>query len=179
MQLDTSDGFDDHNSADTVAVTIVPPQTSTDSHSNPAPEAQLPSQEPFVDVPQADNTPVQTLFVALSTCANLHPDPPSPGLGDVMNDGQSLGSHIYQSTDAEGGVIDGLPPPMPGSGGWITAENMGDYFDEEGNWRGEALGAGAGSIRTREDVDVDGGTMGEDGGNGADEEEEAKRRRVE
>lgn len=57
---------------------------------------------------------------------------------------------------------------MPGSGGWITAENVGEFFDEEGNWRGGeewtgdevfgmpgggvgggegGLGEGAGSVR--------------------------------
>ena len=71
-----------------------------------------------------------------------------------------------------GGARSGLPPPMPGSGGWITAENVGQFFDEEGNWRGRSegvdvegteagLGTGAGSVRTREEnegeeVKVDG-----------------------
>jgi nucleotide-sensitive chloride channel 1A len=46
---------------------------------------------------------------------------------------------------------------MPGSGGWITAENMSEYFDEVGNWRGskegedEHLGPGAGTVRSREE----------------------------
>jgi nucleotide-sensitive chloride channel 1A len=46
---------------------------------------------------------------------------------------------------------------MPGSGGWITAENMADYFDEDGNWRGgeegeeDQLGPGAGTVRSREE----------------------------
>lgn len=64
----------------------------------------------------------------------------------------------------------GLPPPMPGSGGWITADNVGDFFDEEGNWRGgeeftesevlgvpgAGLGEGAGSVRSREIGEGDG-----------------------
>lgn len=29
---------------------------------------------------------------------------------------------------------------MPGSGGWITAENVEQFFDEEGNWRGRGEG---------------------------------------
>ena len=67
----------------------------------------------------------------------------------------------------------GLPPPMPGSGGWITAENVGEFFDEEGNWRGRGgLGAGAGSVRGREE--------GEEGGDGEDGDgEETKWRRTE
>ena len=62
----------------------------------------------------------------------------------------------------------GLPPPMPGSGGWITAENVGDFFDQEGNWRGRgnesggALGEGAGRVRGR-DEDVE---ENEDDGDG-------------
>ena len=61
---------------------------------------------------------------------------------------------------------DGLPPPVPGSGGWITAENMGEFFDEEGNWRGEGLGPGAGRVRTADEVD------GEEVNGDGDEEEE-------
>jgi len=52
----------------------------------------------------------------------------------------------------------GLPAPLPGSGGWITAENISEYFDGEGNWiggeqerEGEALGPGAGRVRLRDD----------------------------
>lgn len=49
-----------------------------------------------------------------------------------------------------------LPPPIPGGGGWITAGNVNDFFDEDGNFRpradanGEALGPGAGAVRSRE-----------------------------
>jgi len=74
--------------------------------------------------------------------------------------------------------VDGFPPPMPGSGGWITSENMGNFFDEEGNWRGGELGAGAGAVRERGEGQGEGEGEGE--GRGIDgEEEEAKRRRVE
>lgn len=80
-----------------------------------------------------------------------------------------------------------MPPPMPGSGGWITAENVGEFFDEEGNWRGGeewtesevvgvpggGLGAGAGNVRGREE----GGGGG--GGGGVDEGDETKWRRTE
>ncbi len=52
----------------------------------------------------------------------------------------------------------GLPPPMPGSGGWITAENVGEFFDEDGNWKGSegggeegGLGEGAGRVRERDE----------------------------
>ena len=74
-----------------------------------------------------------------------------------------------------------LPPPMPGSGGWITAENVGDFYDEEGNLRSEnqGLGEGAGSVRRREE---DGGSEdGEGGGvdgDGVGDGEETKWRRT-
>jgi nucleotide-sensitive chloride channel 1A len=51
---------------------------------------------------------------------------------------------------------------MPGSGGWITADNVHEYFDEDGNWigeggeEGEALGDGAGRTRGRNEVEGEG-----------------------
>jgi len=82
------------------------------------------------------------------------------------------------------GVTDGgLPPPFPGSGGWITAENVTEFFDEGGNWIGggqeevEPLGEGAGRVRGRDEVE------GEDevqvNGHSGDGEEDHKRPRVE
>lgn len=67
---------------------------------------------------------------------------------------------------------------MPGSGGWITAENVGEFFDGDGNFRGAgSLGEGAGSVRGRdeveEEVDADGDRNGVEGG-----EEETKWRRT-
>ena len=69
----------------------------------------------------------------------------------------------------------GLPPAMPGSGGWITAENVHEYFDEEGNWiggeeeeeeGGVELGEGAGTVHARDEeggeaVNGDGEAEGE------------------
>ncbi|MCJ1434277.1 hypothetical protein MMC27_003644 [Xylographa pallens] len=181
MQLDTSDGFDDHDPADTIALTIIPPQSPppTAEPQDSAPPSRAADHEtPTIDSPQPDSieSPVQTLFAALSACANLHPDPTSPGSADAMDDGQGLSSYPYQSGDVAGGAADGLPPPIPGSGGWITAENMGDYFDEEGNWRSGELGAGAGSLRAREEHEEEGGVEG----NGhRQDEDEAKRQRTE
>ena len=182
MQLDTSDGFDDHDPADTIALTIIPAQLpSTTSESlGRTPQSLLPDHEPppaELQQPDSIEPPVQTLFAALSACANLHPDPPSPGSPDAMDEGQGLGSYLFQSGDTAGGAADGLPPPMPGSGGWITAENMGEYFDEEGNWRVGELGAGAGLVRPREEDMEENGSAGNGNGNG--EDEEAKRRRTE
>ncbi|CAK7222806.1 hypothetical protein SCUCBS95973_004961 [Sporothrix curviconia] len=53
-------------------------------------------------------------------------------------------------------ALSDLPPPMPGSGGWITAENAHEFFDEDGNWRGRggSLGEGAGRVRGRDEVEA-------------------------
>ena len=70
---------------------------------------------------------------------------------------------------------------MPGSGGWITAENVGDFFDEEGNYRaGESLGEGAGRVRGREEEDDEdeGGLEGANGNGENHEIEETKWRRT-
>ncbi len=135
----------------------------------------------------ATDTPVQQLFAAITTCANLHPDPNtsspnSPSATDappILFEG-SVGytSGIpYTATTGDTGA-DGLPPPVPGSGGWITAENVGDYFDENGEWTGTAptttggaqeggLGAGAGTVRARgEDEDAQDGEGGGEVGDG-------------
>lgn len=143
----------------------------------------------------------QLLYAALSACANLHPDPVSGSEGDmgdedeggggagggqrpaIMFEGDQDISGIYPLSNGEG-AGSGLPPPMPGSGGWITADNVGALFDEEGNWRGDGglgqevgggrgLGEGAGTVRTREE-DVD----GEDAGGEGEEMEETKWRRT-
>jgi len=75
----------------------------------------------------------------------------------------------------------GLPPPVPGSGGWITAENAGEFFDEEGNWRGGVLGpgAGVGAVRAREEEEDEEEGYGEgDAVEGEEVGEETKWRRT-
>ena len=110
----------------------------------PASSSQVTSEE--------ESSPVKSLYDALSTCADLHPDPVSPG-----------------SEDNE---------PEPGTGGWITSENMADFMDEDGNFTGlpvigGSLGAGAGTIRQREDGDDD-----ENGVNGTGGVEDGKWQRT-
>ena len=135
---------------------------------------------------EEEQTPVQAMFNALSACSNLHPDPVEPG--DEDEDAQGGQSRLFAAGLAMPGVSDGgLPPAMPGSGGWITAENMHEFVDEDGNFVGgdeemgdedgegeeenEPLGPGAGTVRQRgEDqehqnggsVDGAGGTAGEE-----------------
>ncbi|KAH9882307.1 hypothetical protein J1614_000543 [Plenodomus biglobosus] len=90
--------------------------------------------------PSYDSTPetacIQDIFSAMNTCADLHPDPNG---SDDDND-------------------DILDESAPGATGWITADNMDEYMDEDGNFRGtvlggEELGPGAGTVRQRDDGD--------------------------
>ena len=80
-----------------------------------------------------------------------------------------------------GNAEGGLPPPFLGSGGWITAENVSEFFDAEGNWiaggdeEQVGLGEGAGRVRSRSEFDADG--EGEEGE--GDEVDEGKWRRTE
>lgn len=73
--------------------------------------------------------PAKSIFEALSACADLHPDPTSPG-----------GEEEEEDT-------------APGAGGWITSENMDQFVDADGNFigGGGALGSGAGTVRTRDE----------------------------
>jgi len=92
------------------------------------------------------DTCITEFFTALNTCADLHPDP----------DG---------SEDDGDDVLDDT---APGASGWITAENMDEYMDENGNFSGmiigDELGPGAGTVRAREDGDE--GTSGANGSDG-------------
>jgi nucleotide-sensitive chloride channel 1A len=81
-----------------------------------------------------------------------------------------------------GAANGGLPPPFPGSGGWITAENVGDYFDADGNWIGgedeqEPLGEGAGRARGRDEVEAEDEKL--TNGHGTEDGDEHKRPRTE
>jgi nucleotide-sensitive chloride channel 1A len=97
--------------------------------------------------------PVTAIFKAISACSDLHPDP------DMSDDGGE---------------------PELGTGGWITAENMNDFIDEDGNFiGGHAMGPGAGTVRTREEREE--GTRDEDPIHRSDSEQgddPTKRRRT-
>ncbi|KAG6000448.1 hypothetical protein E4U54_001417 [Claviceps lovelessii] len=175
MQLEFSQGGADDDDFNTVELTISP----------------------------VDAADAQGLYDAVANCSNLHPDPANGDHGDEEGDGYD---RIVFESSAEGEAVEGfsgvfrgatdggLPPPLPGSGGWITADNVHDYFDEEGNWIGgnqarpgqgegegegdgqgegqaEELGDGAGRTRTREEVDG--------GARPGEEDSESKRPRVE
>ncbi|TQS36303.1 hypothetical protein Golomagni_03254 [Golovinomyces magnicellulatus] len=85
---------------------------------------------------------IQTLYEAVSACSDLNPDLTSEN-GGITEDVGEESRIIFEGTDGLPGVFNGvsdgnLPPPFPGSGGWITAENVSQFFDEEGNWIGES-----------------------------------------
>ena len=174
---------------------------NTFSSSNDTSEDDDPTVElTLLTTPSSSETPaqaIQAMFDAVSNCSNLHPDPTfddDEEMQDAGGDSRIVfeGSVGYEGISGLPGVQQGsgdggLPPPFPGSGGWITAENVGEYFDEEGNWikdgeeggegEGEGLGEGAGRVRTREEMN--GGGEGE-GVNGHTEEgDESKKPRTE
>ncbi|KAF2734319.1 hypothetical protein EJ04DRAFT_552741 [Polyplosphaeria fusca] len=99
--------------------------------------------------PKYDTVPepecIKAIYTAMNTCADLHPDP--------------NGSDVAEEEDMS----------APGATGWITAENMDQYADEDGNFYigggeagGEELGPGAGTVRPREDGDETNGVNGVD-----------------
>ncbi|KAH8805803.1 regulator of volume decrease after cellular swelling-domain-containing protein [Xylogone sp. PMI_703] len=175
MQLDLSDPYaaSEEDEFDTIELTIIPTTTTTSSETSSAPE-------------------IQKLFEAVSNCSNLHPDPAAEGDEDmedgsgggdgrIIFEGGAPGEEISGLPGVTRGASDGgLPPPFPGSGGWFTAENVSEYFDEEGNWigggdEGEGLGEGAGRVRARDEVEQ--GEEGEGKTNG--DTDESKRPRME
>jgi nucleotide-sensitive chloride channel 1A len=132
--------------------------------------ADAPAQE-STDAETETETPTQQLYGAVSACSYLHPDPAEDDSDDED------GPKFITAEEHEGVFQLGngdLPPPVDGSSGWITAENMDQFFDADGNWiaGGEPpsfpLGPGAGSVRARE------------GENGAEEngEDETKWRKT-
>ncbi|QUC22383.1 uncharacterized protein UV8b_06624 [Ustilaginoidea virens] len=172
MQLEFLDGGADDDGPSTMELTIVP----------------------------GDAADAQKLYDAIASCSNLHPDPVD-GHGDdeeegADDDGGDYDGFVFEDSAAReavdgftgvlrGAADGGLPPPMPGSSGWITADNVGEYFDEEGNWirgrdEGQGNGAGeepgqgqgAGRTRRREEAPAD-------GENGGGDDAENKRPRVE
>ncbi|KAJ4288247.1 hypothetical protein N0V88_007437 [Collariella sp. IMI 366227] len=129
LQLELAEGGAGDDDFDTVELTLIPqqpPSTTTTPANTTKPEAIL-------------------LFNAISECSNLNPDPVQNGDDENEDEyGDSTDAQIiFEGEAIEGfsgvfaGASDGgLPPAMPGSGGWITAENVHEFFDEEGNWIG-------------------------------------------
>ncbi|KAK4152477.1 regulator of volume decrease after cellular swelling-domain-containing protein [Chaetomidium leptoderma] len=148
LQLELASGGAGDDEFDTVELTLIPhPQSdsATGTTTSPKPEATQ-------------------LFEAISECSNLNPDPVQDGDDEgVDEDGaQIMFEGDHEAIEGFSGVFagardGGLPPAMPGSGGWITADNVDEYFDAEGNWigggadeeEGEELGEGAGTVHAR------------------------------
>ncbi|KAH8656572.1 regulator of volume decrease after cellular swelling-domain-containing protein [Tricladium varicosporioides] len=154
MQLEFSnpDAGGDDEEDEATELTLIPPPNASDS----GPSA------------------TQLLFDAVSNCSNLHPDPSFEDDGD-MGDGDGDDRIIFEGSVGYEGISGlpnvlrgntdgGLPPPFPGSGGWITAENVSEFFDDDGNYiggaNGESLGEGAGTVRLRDDEKANSGVNG-------------------
>ncbi|KAI0471750.1 regulator of volume decrease after cellular swelling-domain-containing protein [Xylariaceae sp. FL0804] len=183
MQLEfASPGGDDDGDEpeDPIELTLVPYKGLPKEHPTP--------DDRTIDPLNTERT--NALFNQISACSNLNPDPGHEE--DEEDDGD--GDHIIFEGDVpqpgtaveglpdvlRGDGAGGLPPPMPGSSGWITAENVHEYFDEEGNWIGQdgvsgELGDGAGRVRGRDEVEQQDGTNGHTDA----EDGEAKRTRTE
>lgn len=148
---------------DSVSVTLIPTACAPPTTETVAEGPEPTSEDPVVTEGEPEQPPVVALFTALSDCSNLHPDPVQEG-DDEDGESRLMQEGLIMPGDSRGG----LPPAMPGSGGWITAENMHEFFDADGNYIGpdddeEAaagdLGPGAGTVRTRdEDMDAAEGT---------------------
>lgn len=161
-----------------ITMSIVPPvdPIPTDGTSTAESSVLTASEQGLEDQSdKPDETPTQMFYAAVSACSNLHPD---PGLDEEDDEGEGNGSALFRAGLAGPGNSEGgLPPPVDGSSGWITAENMHEFFDEEGNWIAGGpeptlpLGPGAGTVREREGE-------GENTGDVEGENEEAKWRRT-
>ncbi|KAE8402269.1 regulator of volume decrease after cellular swelling-domain-containing protein [Aspergillus pseudonomiae] len=160
IALPEQPGAQEDDFEECITLTVVPP-----------PESQQQQQSEEDNKP--DETPTQALYNAVSACSNLHPDPMSDDEDEEGGGSGLLSSGLVEMGSGDGG----LPPPMDGSSGWITADNMHEFFDEEGNWIGGgeeptlSLGPGAGTVRAREGEDGDGDEH-------MQEEEETKWRRT-
>ena len=84
---------------------------------------------------------------------------------------KTLAARVFPDASDDDGE-DILDDTAPGASGWITAENMDEYMDENGNFSGmvigEELGPGAGTVRAREDTEEGANVFGPDGVNGTD-----------
>ena len=131
MQLDgLTKPTDEDEFPDPVELILLPPPAQpVDATGNP-------------DDAEAQSEAVKALYKAVSACSDLHPDELQSG--DESDDGMEDRIVFEGNVGDEGisglpgaiqGASDGgLPPPFPGSGGWITADNVDQFFDKEGNY---------------------------------------------
>ncbi|KAJ5902757.1 hypothetical protein N7495_003285 [Penicillium taxi] len=134
IAVPTSSSEDDYEESLTITI-VTPTETATEATADDL-------------VNDSVESTIQQLFDAISACSYLHPDPVEPG--DEDHDDSIFSDEPFISLNGD------LPPPVSGSSGWITSENMSQFFDEHGNWIGNGepsafrLGPGAGSVRGRE-----------------------------
>ncbi|KAK4656680.1 hypothetical protein QC762_206390 [Podospora pseudocomata] len=134
LQLELADGGSGDDEWDAVELTLIPASQKREE------EVTVGGRRP--------KTETERLFEAISDCSNLNPDPKGEGDEDEEED-EDGARIIFEGEAMEGfsgvfaGARDGgLPAAMPGSSGWITAENVHEFFDEEGNWIGGGEGDG-------------------------------------
>ncbi|KAK0658708.1 regulator of volume decrease after cellular swelling-domain-containing protein [Cercophora samala] len=181
LQLELAEGGSEED-FDTVELTLIPvPREQKE-------EGEEEEEEEEVTVgDRKPKTETEKLFEAISECSNLNPDPRGDGEEDEEDeDGAQI---IFEGEAVEGfsgvfaGARDGgLPAAMPGSSGWITAENVHEYFDAEGNWIGgggdddaggndgwvlseQMLGGGAGTVHRMDEDEPEGEVKGKEGEN--------------
>ncbi|RYP67670.1 hypothetical protein DL770_008566 [Monosporascus sp. CRB-9-2] len=183
MQLEFSDSnTDDDETFDPIELTLIPHKDAAQDQSS----TEGPTADPL------NRERANALFNQISACSNLNPDPHDEEEEEEDEADRIIFEGEHETLEGFTGVLrgdtsGGLPPPMPGSSGWITADNVQEYFDADGNWiggdgaggdlgegAGGDLGEGAGRVRTRDDDGVN-------GANGHDDEEdkESKRPRTE
>ncbi|KAL8949514.1 MAG: hypothetical protein Q9222_004391, partial [Ikaeria aurantiellina] len=122
LQILTENGpqFDDHDPEGTISLAIVPSETTASSAASEHDQQQQqtpPSSSPppqDASTPPSSSSSVNDLFTALSTCADLHPDPASGSDLDIDDDRPTF-DYDVENTESYT-QIDGLPPPMLGSG---------------------------------------------------------------
>ncbi|KAL5350335.1 hypothetical protein ACLOAV_003902 [Pseudogymnoascus australis] len=156
MQLDLAPPNDEDEMMDPLELILLPPTQSQTA---------------------TTEEPIKVLFAAVSACSNLHPD--AADSDEEMGETDRIvfeGSVGYEGISGLPGVVslpgdEGLPPPFPGSGGWITAENVGDFFTPEGEWIGRE------GDKVEEEENVDGKRENDRNEEGNDQG--AKRARVE
>ena len=174
----SGDDLEEEDEDDGIEITVVADTGSAASTSSPLNEDAAVIEDEETESIERDGeergTSIERLYKALTDCANLQPDESADGEEDgggriVFEGAVGYDSRMPVGSGIEGGITilggnstgegegGGLPPPMPGSGGWITAENVGDFFDEQGNWKSGqgpsatgGLGDGAGSRRDRD-----------------------------
>ena len=143
---DSASGFDDHDPDGTISLTITP-QAASQPPVQPDTSVTTNTQETLSNGVSSYSATIQSgtsaedgikdeltlVFEALSACANLHPDLAIPGEpAESDEEGDDEGVDEDPAFIPRGNT--GLPLPMPCSGGWITADNVGQFFDQEGNW---------------------------------------------